>query len=335
MSQSEAFIVIDEGSAQSVATFMREGKVETVIVPSRAAEQLCPTMDGFSPSSYETEDGEKFTVNGELDSTVMTNIPSYQTSGANRAIIHETLRQAGFAGQNVKVAVTLPVGRFFGKGSGPRDEALIDAKRKSVMSGIRAANGSPVASIVECVVYPEALPALFEISRDEKGVFKQGFSETDKVLVIDIGGATTDISIVTPNGDIEGYESLGNCGVLDVAARLSDIIATEFSIESKIPASLLDRIIRERTFAGESVSDQVEKSCTKTLSEILRTVEKMVSNPGLLDKVMIVGGGALLMGERLGDMLGVAPIIPENADEVISKGIFKLEMLKHGQTSSN
>lgn len=328
-------VVIDEGSAQAKVTFKKKGKIKTVIIPSRVEEELKVQMDGFSPSSYITEEGHKYTVNGDLDDTIPNNVPSYQTSSANRAVIHEALRVSGFSGKDVHICVTLPVGRYFGSGDIPKDEALIESKRANAMAGIEAANKNGLAKIIGCSVYPEALPALFELSRNEDGSLRDGFSDNDKTLIVDIGGATTDITVITPSGDIQSYDSIHNCGVLDIAEVLSEAITEKFDIKAKLPSSVLDQILRHKKFAGKDVSEDIKRASSKTLSTIARRLEKMVQTPTLLDKVMIVGGGALLMGKELADLLGVEAIIPENAEETISRGIYKLERLKNGSASQD
>ena len=296
-------VVIDEGSAQAVATFERDGKVVTLIVPSRAEDKAKVQISGYSPSSYFTEEGDEYTVNANLDDTVPTYVPSYQTSTANRAIIHETLRVSGFAGKKVRVCVTLPVGRYFGNGSTPRNEKLIEAKRKNTMAGITAANGAATADIIECGVYPEALPALFDLTRKKDGSLKEGFNENDKNLVVDVGGSTTDITVVTPGGDIQAYDSILNCGVLDIAEELSTSLTQRFDLKAKLPSSVLDQILRKGQFLNQDIGQEIKQASRKVQKTILSRLEKLVPNHELLDNVMVVGGGALLLGEDLADQL--------------------------------
>ena len=288
----------------------------------------------YSASSYITEEGQEFTVNPDLDDTVKTSVPSYQTDPANRAIIHEALRLAGFSGQDVRVAVTLPIGRFFRKGTQPVDEELIAKKRANVLAGIKSAKGEPVACIKACEVYPEAIPALFDVSRKDDGALKKGFSESDKTLIVDIGGTTTDISIITPSGDIQDYSSSPN-GVLDIAADFSKLISSELKLHGTMPLSVVDKVLREKRFNGTDVTKHIRRACGKTLSNIVRDLEKSAINPSLLDKVVIVGGGAYLIGQDIAKSLEVEAFIPERPDEAISRGIYKLEVLKHGHADQN
>ena len=323
-----SLVVIDEGSAQAKATFRTmDGEIVTRIVPARVAEQAKVDLNGYAESAYFTEEGGEYTVNGDFDDIIRTNIPSYQTSEANRALIHETLRIAGFGGDSVRVAVTLPMNQFFSKVRGaPVNQKLIAKKKRNVLGGIKSASGKPLAEIIDCKVYPEGIPALFDTIRDDSGSLKPGFEEGMKILVIDIGGTTTDVSVVTPNGTIESYDSF-NTGVLTVAERFSELAAPEFGLK-RIPRALAEQALKTRHLKNMDVSELVSRASRTVMMTILRELEAMVSTPELLDKVLIVGGGAALMGKELAEEMGVGVLIPENPDMAISRGIFKLETLK-------
>lgn len=322
-------VVIDEGSAQAKATFKGDdGKVVTRVVPSRIAEQAKVDINGYAESAYFTEEGGEYTVNGDFDDIIRTNIPSYQTSEANRALVHETLRQSGFGGQAVKVAVTLPMNQFFSRVQGaPINQKMITSKKRNILGGIKSAAGHPLAEIIDCKVYPEGIPALFDTIRDDRGALKPGFAEGMKILVVDIGGTTTDVSVVTPNGTIESYDSF-NTGVLTVVERFAQLAAPEFGLK-RIPRALAEEAVKNKRLKNMDVTQLIHKASRNVIQTILRELEAMVSTPSLLDKVVFVGGGASLMGEELAEAMGVDALIPENPDMAISRGIFKLEMLKN------
>ncbi len=323
-----SLVVIDEGSAQAKATFRHlDGHIVTKIVPSRIAEQAKVDLNGYAESAYFTEEGGEYTVDGDFDDIIRTNIPSYQTSEGNRALIHETLRQAGFGGESVKVAVTLPMNQFFSKVKGtPINQKLIARKKQNVLGGIRSASGQALAEIIDCKVYPEGIPALFDTIRDDSGALKPGYEEGMKILVVDIGGTTTDVSVVTPNGTIEAYDSF-NTGVLTVAERFSELAAPEFGLK-RVPRALAEASLKSGRLKNMDVTELVSRASRNVVKTILRELEAMVQTPALLDKVLIVGGGAALMGKELSDEMGVGALIPDNPDMAISRGIFKLETLK-------
>lgn len=321
-------VVIDEGSAQSKATFRVEGgAVTTKVIPSRIAEQAKVDINGYSESAYFTEEGGEYTVNGDFDDIIRTNIPSYQVSEANRALVHETLRQSGFGGESVRVAVTLPMNQFFSRVKGsPINQSLISAKKRNILGGIKSAAGHQLAEIIDCKVYPEGIPALFDTIRDDSGALKPGFADGMKIMVVDIGGTTTDVSVVTPNGTIESYDSF-NTGVLTVAERFAELAAPEFGLK-RIPRALAEEALKVGKLKNIDVSLLIKQASRTVVQTILRELEAMVSTPSLLDKVLIVGGGASLMGAELAEGMGVEVLIPENPDMAISRGIYKLETLK-------
>ena len=309
-----SLVVIDEGSAQAKATFRAEnGALATTVVPSRIAEQAKVDINGYSESAYFTEEGGEYTVNGDFDDIIRTNISSYQTSEANRALVHETLRQSGFAGRPVRVVVTLPMNQFFSKVQGsPINQKLISSKKRNILGGIKSAAGHELAEIIDCKVYPEGIPALFDTIRNDDGSLKQGFEDGMKILVVDIGGTTTDVSVVTPNGTIESYDSF-NTGVLRVVERFSELAAPEFGLK-RIPRALAEEAVKSGRLKNINVSELIKRSSRTVLQTILR--------------VLIVGGGAALIGRELAEAMGVDALIPEQPDMAISRGIYKLEMLK-------
>ncbi len=321
-------VVIDEGSAQAKATFRAEnGAVITKVVPSRIAEQAKVDINGYAESAYFTEEGGEYTVNGDFDDIIRTNIPSYQISEANRALVHETLRQSGFGGRSVRVAVTLPMSQFFSKVQGaPINQKLISRKKRNILGSIKSAAGHPLAEIIDCKVYPEGIPALFDTIRDDSGALKPGFDAAMKILVVDIGGTTTDVSVVTPNGTIESYDSF-QTGVLAVAERFAELAAPEFGFK-RIPRAMAEEALKTRRLKNIEVSNIIKRASRNVMQTILRELEAMVSTPSLLDKVLIVGGGASLMGRDLAEAMGVEALIPEQPDMAISRGIYKLETLK-------
>ncbi|WP_354011349.1 ParM/StbA family protein [Endozoicomonas lisbonensis] len=321
-------VVIDEGSAQAKATYRADnGAIVTHVVPSRVAEQAKVDINGYAESAYFTEEGGEYTVNGDFDDIIRTNIPSYQTSEANRALVHETLRQSGFGGRPVRVAVTLPMNQFFSKVQGaPINQKLIASKKRNVLGGIKSAAGHQLAEIIDCKVYPEGIPALFDTIRNDDGSLKSGFEEGMKILVVDIGGTTTDVSVVTPNGTIESYDSFST-GVLTVVERFSELAAPEFGLK-RIPRALAEEAVKSGRLKNMNVSELIQRASRNVMQTILRELEAMVSTPSLLDKILIVGGGAALMGRELAEAMGVEVLIPEQPDMAISRGIYKLEMLK-------
>ncbi|AMO56362.1 hypothetical protein GZ77_06085 [Endozoicomonas montiporae] len=323
-----SLVVIDEGSAQAKATYRAEnGAIVTHVVPSRVAEQAKVDINGYSGSAYFTEEGGEYTVNGDFDDIIRTNIPSYQTSEANRALVHETLRQSGFAGRPVRVAVTLPMNQFFSKVQGaPINQKLIANKKRNVLGGIKSAAGHQLAEIIDCKVYPEGIPALFDTIRNDDGSLKPGFEEGMKILVVDIGGTTTDVSVVTPDGTIESYDSFST-GVLTVVERFSELAAPEFGLK-RIPRALAEEAVKTGRLKNMNVSELIQRASRNVMQTILRELEAMVSTPSLLDKILMVGGGAALMGRDLAEAMGVEVLIPEQPDMAISRGIYKLEMLK-------
>lgn len=319
-------VVVDEGSAQSKITFEKNNQIITKIFPTRMCDRSLFNLSSYSPSSYLTAEGFEFTVNPDIDDPIVTNIESFQTGAANRAIVHESLRQCGFGGQDVDIVTTLPVGLFFSKSSSPINQALIEKKKNNLLSGIENRAGELLANITSVKVYPEAIPALYELSHDDNGELIHGFTDTMKVMIVDIGGTTTDVSVITPNGDFDHSQSIP-FGVFNIAEELKVNMLQHFN-ERHIPPHIVDKVLRDKTMLGQDVSQLIQLSSQKTLDRISTEIEKYSITPSMLDKVLIVGGGANLIGNALANKLNVSALIPEQPDVCISRGIFKIEKLK-------
>lgn len=99
-------------------------------------------------------------------------------------------------------------------------------------------------------------------------------------------------------------------------------------ITTVVAARIAEQVLKVRRLKNMDVSELLSQASRNVMMTILRELEAMVPVPELLDKVLIVGGGAALMGKELAEEMGVDVLIPENPDMAISRGIFKLETLK-------
>ena len=325
-------VVVDEGSAQTKLTFRNpQGEIITQKIPSRVVRGL--KMDfsagGYSGSSYIVYEGDverELTVSSKSEDTVVTNGESFQISAANRCLVHEILRKNGFGGREVDISVTLPVNQFYRKtGGSPFNDELIQSKKDNLTAKIKSAANQKLARILSVDVFPEAIPAVFDITREDDGDLKPGYEEGMKFLSIDIGGTTTDVSVIMADGSIDNFDSF-KVGVINMAAKLAELLsATDICHGKVLPRYAAEEALKNRRFASHDITPYIKKACIGFVDEIVTNIETMIGNVHLLDKVFIVGGGAALIGEDVGNKLNITPVIPENPDSVISRGIFKIQ----------
>ena len=336
-------VVVDEGSAQTKITFRDEnGQTVTKKIPSRVVSGFGfdSSNNSFTKSSYFAEENgvkKRYNVSSKAEGTIPTNRKSFQTSALNRCLVHEVLRLNGFAGKDVDVSVTLPVGHFYQKdGDSPINQGLINKKIKNLKGDISSACDAPLANIVSVHVYPEAVPAVFDVSRDETGKLNEGYTDGMRFLCIDIGGTTTDVSLISSAGEVEKFDSF-DAGVINIAKKFTRLLANSDMPAFQgidLPLHAAEQALKEKSFAGVDVTSYIEAAYQEFVDKIINDIEVLIDNLNIIDKVIIVGGGASLIGNAISNMLkevgqslDVPVIVPNNPDETISRGIFKIRSI--------
>lgn len=321
-------IVVDEGSAQ-IKVCWHDGKViRQLKIPSLVSRDSMDAVDGsgnFLPSSYQIGDRELYTK-PTMSHPQPTKNADYQTSLNNRVLVHEALRQAGFGGKEVHVYCTLPVTQFF---QGNRvNQALIEEKKKRLMGEISNMASAPLARITRVNVSPESIPAWYHLLINEEGEVDQNLVAAQSVMVVDIGGTTTDITLMDGNSQPRNAISL-DIGVFDVSKNLCELIVQE-NISRTVPAIHMDTILRQKRYRNTDVSDLLRKASLPVRDFILDKMKEFEIDPGALDHIVYVGGGAALFGAELAAEYGnlAASHTPEQPDMAVALGLLKSELVE-------
>ena len=218
-------VFMDEGSAGVKTMWLEDGKIMRDVMPSRVVQDATTVGAGqFSDAAY-LANGDEWTVAPFMDGTMPTNIRSYQTSAYNRVLVHEALRKNGFGGKKVRITTTLPIADFFAVK--PRNQPLIDQKKANLLEPVVNLAGHQLAEIVEVLVSPEATPAWMNYLLDDNGVQVVEADESNRILVVDQGGTTTDMAIIDGLGNIQKLESV-RIGGFKVSENLRPMIEKRF-----------------------------------------------------------------------------------------------------------
>ena len=315
-------IVIDEGSSQIKVCWF-DGKIHETVIPSRLVEGARLKDGGQYHDGAYVVDGNEYTVASHFDGAIRTNTEQYQTSEYNRVLVHEALRKSGFSGQDVTVYTTLPISDFFGVK--PRNDALIEKKKTNLMAEIENKAGHELARIVDCKVWPEAIPAWLDLLLDEQGKTAMEVDESYKIMIVDIGGTTSDMTIIDGNGSLQEYNSLKK-GVFNVAENLTaDLIQS--TGRNKIEAHQIDKALRDKSFSGNDISKNINQAFAPVVRDIHLDMVKFNSESSNLDAVVYVGGGAALMADAIASLYGGRTIIGDEFS--IARGILK-KILNNG-----
>ena len=310
-------IAVDDGYAQTKVAYMNnQGSLVTHSIPSRATsgiEAADTDLMGNHVSTYQTYRNPEQT--GSMDTFCVTanakdcntRFAEYPVSTMNRCIIHDAIASSGLSPEDlgdVHLTVTLPIGHYF---SNNRNE-LIEARKQSLMQPVFQLKGAdssyPMFSVKKVSVMPEAAMAYVDYLVSETG--EQINDPNETVAVIDVGGNTTDIALMLPGMSIQQRRSGSiHLGVLNLFEEINRLIIRKYaSLPKGLPDAKIDEALRkggvinirgEKTDLNDIIQEAIER-----ITQNLRTeVGRIIQDDSDVDRLIYVGGGALVMGETL------------------------------------
>lgn len=317
---------VDDGYAMTKIA-LPDGKL--LQIPSRArtgvhgVSSLGRGGDEELDCGYETEGGQ-YTV-GRYVEGEGTRFDDYPFSPLNRVVVHHALRLAGLSGRQVKVATGLPVKHYF-VGTQP-NAAVIKRKTGSLDKPVTPIlAGALSADIVMNYVFAEGVAAWIDHAIDAKGnvVVDMGAP----AAVVDIGGRTTDCVLVLPGLKVDHARSgTGEIGVL----RLYDIVASRVQQAhgvSEVPLYAVEDAVRTgkiRLWGKDTdISEIVADAKREVGEQILREVQRRIGYGADLDKVVFVGGGAVVFDQMRSAYRNAC--VPEKPEFANARGLLKFMM---------
>lgn len=302
----------------------KDGEVVQHIIPSRARSgrhAITSVLSDKDDSDAYEAGGENWTVGKYLDGED-TRFEHYATSSMNRAIVNHALNSAGFSGKEVAIITGLPFTKFYSN-TGTVNKDLVKAKMASLMEPVKRVSGRENAVISEHRVSAEALCAVIDIMVDIKGNYKP---TTEMMAVVDIGGNTTDICVVTPSIAIDHKRSgTKNIGMLNVYNSISDLIESEFGVSSLQDEDIRQSVITKKIkMWGEDkdISHIVNSSLEDEAGNIVREANRRFGQGADLSKIILVGGGAEPMYPFINKHFANA-FLPEDAEFANARGMYK------------
>ena len=321
-------VVVDEGSNQIKVCWIDEtGKINLKVVPAMIQKKAGTKVNGDKvDGSYKIEKTEYF-VNPNILKPITTKRKTYQVSRENRVLVHEALRLAGFGGKKVDIICTLPVTQFYMNEGNVLDDELLAEKKKNLTGSIECMTDCEIAQIVGVTVAPESVPAWFDLQFSDEMEQDESLYEAKSVMVVDIGGTTTDVCVLDGTGMMQGKRTI-DCGVYDIAKELK-IKMIQNGIAKELPRTHMNEVLRSGTYQSKSVLNLIKEASEDLIDEVIDEMEEMVPHSGTLDHILYVGGGAALVGEELAERYGnkAKTHIPDNPDTVVARGLMKLNMI--------
>lgn len=216
---------IDDGNYGCKLTTRKGNDTVSVIVPSlvrkglmrqRSALDMTNMGGGIESRTFSIEDQIFSTGNVKNDANRAIS-RSYSSSCENLAVVHNALLSAGLGGKDVAVMTGLPFSYYY-QPNGEVNKALVKAKKERFKSEVAMhESADKCANIEKHFVMAQGEAAYFDIlvdmstRRTSSGLVTIGEPRKDilesNVLVLDMGGGTTDVVVVGPNGVIDHARS--------------------------------------------------------------------------------------------------------------------------------
>lgn len=309
---------IDDGYAQTKSCFRAsEGDDQrTMVLPSqgRTGPYALGGTEGDTPDCVYISDGERVTVDAGLVDPDDTRGDGYKLSALNRAMVMESLRLAGLDSraalmQGICLVTGLPYSRYF-TSSGEPNRDLIAAKAAQFRRHpVTRANGTPTAHLAAHAVSPEAVAALAAFEVEHKGGIGNGWA-----AVIDIGGQTTDIVLISRGAQgariDHAHSTTSQTAMLSVHDYMRQHAQSRV-LERPLSRRLCDMAVRAFVLNGQAVVrvDRADRDLSSMVADSLRAVGQslgrsvdraLMAASADIDLVLVTGGGAQALAGSLG-----------------------------------
>lgn len=300
-SQSPLNIGMDDGYAYTKIAFPT-GRV--LAVPSRArlgAAGITALSKHHHTVREYIADGLRFTA-GAVDGEA-TDFDEYPISSLNRVIVQHALQEAGLGGRVINAVSGLPVRSFY-HADGVKRSDFIAQKIAHLRTAARPADGGLPAEIAFHEVIPEALAAWYDdvLTDTAEGVTVDSRRMEAPVAVIDIGGRTTDYVVVAGQAVVHRSSGSLRCGLLDVRQRVAEHLCARFDLE-RITEHAVDEAVRRGSIRLYGETHDITESLNLALREVVEQIytetRRQLGKGAELERVLFVGGGAVVLSEHI------------------------------------
>lgn len=255
--------------------------------------------DDAGMGGYETE-GRQFTVDKEIDGED-TRFDDYALTDINRVLVNHALQLANLGGKKIALATGLPFQTYFQHGSSNINQDLIDRKIANLAITVNPLNGLSAPQFIKQDVLAQGLAAFVDYLTDNEGNIRTDIESDAPVAIIDIGGRTTDSVTVYGGNKVDHDNSgTGNIGISNVYDIVENELRRRFNV-SKIRLVTLEHVVRARTIRlkgqDHDVSDIIDAAIEDIGQQIIRETKRRIGDAAEMQSVILVGGGATLMGE--------------------------------------
>lgn len=332
-------LVVDDNGHDShkAETVSADGTVTTVKIQSLVAvgkEAMLSDVVGQAVSGYEI-DGQLYTCNETLGRTNQSLLESYQYSNETLALFSNCVERLNVWDRKLIVATTLPVKRL------DVDDNVEKVKAQFKKLVVRPSKGDNLNVLFQ-FVFAEGHAAFYDWVIDYKGNVNPEVNNLKTVLIVDIGGGTTDLVTLTSAGELDvsvdksrsfTLEEFGLVALKDEVAKLiKTALQKELPEHYKEAAQEISHNTIDSTFETGFVNfmmlqkpiDLTKEIETLKKDWVKRLIRKIVTTVKRLDsynKILIAGGGGVALEAQLQQEIPGCSFLDEYAN---ANGLMKL-----------
>ncbi len=296
-------VAVDDGFDEiKVAVYGQDGRMVKYSVPAWADSSA--SLVGTEPGNWIQCEGEKWLCGGSGKS-FPTRFAGYHGSPMNRCLVlHALLEGArqGFLPVNffdspIRLCLGLPVAEYFTDGR-KSDNAEAKARRfmTSPPTTVKTSTSWKIGTDVK--IYSQALCAWVDYVLLDSGEVN-GRRDSERVAVLDVGGNTTDVAVVSSGRIDSNYCHTRELGVFTVLERLNGILRTKFKLDRDLESSVLRSAFSTRQIKVFGVAYDISEDVSLAAQELSRAVvefarEALRTDDGQsqMNALLLVGGGA-------------------------------------------
>lgn len=318
--------------SQITPTFVRKGKATSV--------SAIGDVSRSSIGTYEV-DGETFSagdINIEMKRTIDRN---FCVSKENLVVVHHALHKLGLAGKDVQLCTGMPFAYFYNAGTAEPNYELIEEKKSLFKSEVSCVGDEvqPV-NITDHMIMAQGEAAYYDavididIKRKSNGLqYKLNSNDeilSSKVLMLDIGGGSTDPVLLEKDGvvnpDRSGSVEYAGYKLLELAENM---MKSKLRYSDSLPRERYEEALRTGTLKfnksySEDVSNHIQSVLDEHFSELMKKVANVVGSTRDIDYVIPMGGTSLFYRETVAKHLSKNTVLSlNNPIEGNANGMFK------------
>lgn len=314
--KNEVFLIAnDNGYAAHKLAWYENGVIKTgKIATAIEMGHKNTSSTGEKINAYTVGD-TKYTCTSDSSELISLRHAHYPLSVENRVLFTHGVAKFGLQDKVISASVTLPFRDYYNEDGTINTEFVqrVGANFKQNNVVVHGAEDKEL-NVANVQVTPEAMSAWFDWAMDDDGSMNENYSEMSdcdgSVLIIDIGGSTTDIVSVSMNdGELivrNNKSSSEKLGVLDAMNELHVAVGERLEgdgvegaaghgwrLSHKLQDQIMDTGIIRLGGVRYDFTEQRDVACANTSRAIINFIQGTAGSTLEYFSIVFVGGGSV------------------------------------------